>query len=54
MAACYLELYEEGEVGHINSPTHPPSLVMNSGKLLKGRSVGLIVGLYIYFFWKEL
>ena len=24
MIACYLELYEEGEVEHINGPTHPP------------------------------
>ena len=23
MIACYLELYEEGEVEHINGPTHP-------------------------------
>jgi len=23
MIACYLELYEEGEVKHINGPTHP-------------------------------
>ena len=25
--ACYLELYEEGEVEHINGPTHPCPLV---------------------------
>ena len=24
MIACYLELYEEGEVKHINGPTHAP------------------------------
>ena len=41
MVACYLELYEEGEVKHINS-----KLAMNSGKLLKGRNMGSIVGLY--------
>ena len=23
MVACYLELYEEGEVKHIDGPTHP-------------------------------
>ena len=23
VVACYLELYEEGEVKHINGPTHP-------------------------------
>ena len=23
MIACYLKLYEEGEVEHINGPTHP-------------------------------
>jgi len=23
MVACYFELYEEGEVEHINGPTHP-------------------------------
>ena len=25
MIACYLELYEEGEVEHINGPTHAPN-----------------------------
>ena len=24
MISCYLELYEEGEVEHINGPTHAP------------------------------
>ena len=27
MVASYSELYEEGEVDHINGPTHPPTLV---------------------------
>ena len=43
LVACYLELYEEGEVKHINSPTHPFQVAMNSEKLLKGRNVGLII-----------
>lgn len=25
VVACYLELYEEGEVKHINGPSHAPS-----------------------------
>ena len=27
VAASYSELYEEGEVEHINSPSHPPCLL---------------------------
>jgi len=34
MIACYLELYEEGEVEHINGPTH------NMGLLSKGVFIG--------------
>ena len=41
MVASYLELYEEGEVEHINAPTHTCIL-----ELLKGRVMGSIVGFY--------
>ena len=27
MVASYSELYEEGEVEHINGPSHPPNLL---------------------------
>ena len=27
VVACYFELYEEGEVEHINSPTYEPTLI---------------------------
>jgi len=42
VVASYLELYEEGEVEHINGPTLPP---FGAFKLHKGR-MGLIVGFF--------
>ena len=45
MIACYLELYEEGEVEHINGPTHPFPLPF----AFKGRSVTTRLGTYRVF-----
>ena len=45
VVACYLQLYEDGEVKDISS-LPPIHLIGSSGKLLKGQGVGLIVGLY--------
>ena len=42
MIACYLELYEEGEVEHINGPTHP----YPSWFAFKGRGVTTRLGIY--------
>ena len=44
MVASYLELYEEGEVEHINGPTHPSCLYHDQATQ---RPIwGLIVGSY--------
>ena len=43
MIACYLELYKEGEVEHINSPTHP---FQCHGLTFKGQSVTMRLGTY--------
>ena len=42
----YLELYEEGEVEHINGPTLPPT-VMHEFKLLKDQG-GIDCGFLLY------
>ena len=45
MIACYLELYREGEIKHINGPTLPiPTLL-----LLKGQGVTACLGIYRVF-----
>ena len=45
MIACYLELYEEGEVKHINGPTHPHPRVQH-WLAIKGRIYCSVYGIY--------
>ena len=40
VVACNLELYEEGEVEHINGPTHPCRLSQANQRLIGGFDCG--------------